>query len=1560
DSEREIISTGSSSAVLQRTHESITALRQIVSSPGVSEELYEAARRVLLCLDALTDLLLTPAEEDPQLRLLQQECVATELATLSELLGKVESENKPLKEKPEALRCLSSLQDGLHTAQLLLTSSPQLIEHLGHTHQHQEPASNQLCILDEFEVGQSEMFPSIQDAPSLEQCVLGRHLRESLGEKVKLQQASRSLLQGITRLLELGEECITGGQRGQVHNRGQLQAPLCRDKKLLRVLRSQLAFVQHLFQREPGALRCQEDERVQLVVRATALQHQALEQEVASQRRTQEWTRWEDNCRGLGELLDDVDVFISSGEPEGDDERLAQQRQEACQQTQVQLEESRAVLGLILDQGKRLQTEPQFAASVCQAGGALELRWQSACRRTEQERKRCTDIQDSWARFQTDFAAVSEWLLGANKHQKTWSNLADTSDLSQECVHNNLIKLLDFSMEIEAVSVQRASAARRANQLLHLREADCPGLRAQLTQLEGSWSQLTSDLSKIQDRLQQRLLAAWPPVELLSDLEDRLKKLQAQTDQERETVAKAEDAAQITKILHQYRELKAGLLNGQLLLDFLCQSGPPVLGVDVRALRSERTMYAEKLGALRLQWLLLQRELESQIDEAEQMHHTCADREKRLQRLHGWVEQQEKTLNRWKQPTSLTLAREALLKWEAAVSKVKEVAAALQELKATRVHVEKGEDHPCDISFSDRTERVRQACADLNQQMEALRPAVQQSVEQWSCFESDLREVSLQTTRGRCALQHQPLFSLKQAEGHVDYLQQLQEKAGKGEELWATVDKSYQMLVKTLHPGTTQALDDQMRGEQKRWRAVVQELEDEHMKTAETLSLWQEFTLLSDRCSSQRQTLQLQWEEIRRSPPQQDTQTTLQSLEKLRDAAEDLQSSVGDVLADSKPLIGRLEPLAAHFIQSETRLLSRDVVLLSQAMSGKKKSLQDDLDQRELFRNRLEAIEKQTQNTQQKLKTSLKDPDSVKQVLLELRDVFPLLVDIREMSVYLSLSDQERQRVHTLSRLWAESMTHASNRNSELQAVCQRSQSFQEKCKNLTSLKKKLEDESLSKETQRFSSLQEMLTVHQTLEAETTIGHQLLQALLCDAVESMEKETGQKRSQLMAQVTCVRQSWLQSVALAGERRSFIKEQLGEWRVYRRGSKLLWKLLRDVGPLLPPAGPAVCSLQQLRSCADDYQCVEEALALHSTVCSQTLEAGRRLCETTTESECQALQDAWDRTGTLLESRGGLVRTTLQKWSQCQERLTSITSELDDLNTELKPPLADDETHIQETDFSLQRLTGGFREVATMKTDLTQYVAAGDSALLEQQLEQLHVQWEELCTKVSLRRQEIADRLNAWTIFNDKNKEFCDWLTQMENKVCHSGDLSIEEMVEKLKKDCMEEINLFSENKSHLKQLGEQLLSASDEAKQTQVHGSLQEVNQRWHNLFHNIEARVKKLKETLAAVQQLDKNISNLRSWLCRIEADLSRPVTYSVCHHQEIQRRLAEEQELQRDIEQHTEGVASVLSLCDVLLRDEDAAGGNEAESDSLQETSHSLDQRWRAVCSMALDRRLR
>ncbi|XP_067338852.1 nesprin-2 isoform X4 [Channa argus] len=1578
-----VLERSSASAVLQGTHESITMLRQMVTTassthPGVKENLYAAVQRVILCLDSLTVFLLTPGgsgEDDGQLRLLQQECLSTDIDTLAELLKKMESETRPvlLGEEQDVLHCLNCLQDCLHTVQLVFTmANNQLHEHLS-LKKHKELPSKQLCTLDEFDLGQSEIFPILKIVPTLE-CVLGRHLTECPGEKTKLQQASQSLLQGITRLLELGEECKTEAQMNQVHNRSQLQDILCGRKKLLQVLKSQLAFVQHLFQCESDALKCQEEEWVHLQIRAKALQQQALEKEVAFQTSLQELTRWEDNCGRLGRVLVEFEAFISSEELEGDDEAFViQHRADACQQALIQLYDSRATLGLLLDQRDVLQKEPMFATSVCQAGGALELQWRSVYRRTEQEIQRCRAIQDSWTRYQTDLALVSEWLDGANKHLKTLSDLADTTDLDQECIQSHLIKLLDFSMEVEAMSVHRTSVSKEGTKLIHLREAECPKLRAQLAQLDISWNQLTSDLSKAQDQLQQQLLAVWPPLGVLSDLEDWLRKLETRLNKEKETVHMVKNAAHITEVLQNYKELKAGLLTGQFLLDFLCQSGPQVLGADVQAFQSKSTIYAEKLGALRLQWLYVQRELENQICEAEQIHQTCAGRERRLKHHQGWIVQQKEQLNTWRNILSPTLIHKALLEWEDIVGRIKDVAAALQELKAIQVNVDKEEAHPCDIAFCNKADTIIRACWDLWQQMKALRPALQQTAMEWSCYNRDVREAMLHSTWVSCALQHHrtPLFSLKQTELNMHRLQQLEDKAGRGEALWAAVEKSYQSLVKSLHCETPQALCDQMEGERKRWKDVVQELKDEHLKTAETLSLWQVYSHLSENCSLHLQQLWHQWQEMSSSSlsPEQDAQAMLHLIKKLQDATEDLQRRVGDVLAASKPLTGRLQPQAANVIKSEIRFMSCDVQLLCQAVTGKRKSFEEILEDGKLFDTRLEALDERMQRILYKLEASSRDTDSVKQVVLELSGLFPLLVDVRDMSGYVTLNNQDTERLQRLSREWIRSMTCTLEMNRELQAEHQHSQTFHKKCKNLMSIQDKLKQEFASRKLQSYSTLQELLIAHQGLQAELIMGHQLLQGLLCDAVTSIDEATPEKRSELMAQVSCVKESWLNSVALANQGKTVVKEQLRLWRTYQHGLKLLWKLLRDVDPLLALTCSAPCAPSKLRSCGDDYKCFEEALGLHSTVHTKTMEAGRRLCETMAESEslsllqseCQTIEEAWQRTNSLLEGRTDLINTTVQKWTQFQDEINNIISELDDVKTRLKEPEASEgETYIQETELSLQRLASGLRELGTMKTDMSQYVAAGDSTLLEQQLEQLHSQWEELCMKVSVHRQEIADRLSAWTIFNDKNKEFCDWLTQMENKVCHSGDLSIEEMVEKLKKDCMEEVNLFSENKSHLKQLGEQLLLASDEAKQTQVHGSLQEVSQRWHNLFHHIEARVKKLKETLATVQQLDKNMSNLRSWLSRIEAELSRPITYSVCHHQEIQRRLAEQQDLQEDIEQHTKGVASVLSLCDVLLRDEDAAGSTEAESDSLQETSRSLDQRWRTICAMALDRRVR
>lgn len=54
--------------------------------------------------------------------------------------------------------------------------------------------------------------------------------------------------------------------------------------------------------------------------------------------------------------------------------------------------------------------------------------------------------------------------------------------------------------------------------------------------------------------------------------------------------------------------------------------------------------------------------------------------------------------------------------------------------------------------------------------------------------------------------------------------------------------------------------------------------------------------------------------------------------------------------------------------------------------------------------------------------------------------------------------------------------------------------------------------------------------------------------------------------------------------------------------------------------------------------------------------------------------------------------------------------------------------------------------------------------------------------------------------------------------------------------------MEEINLFSANKSHLKQLREQLVTASNKTKEAEMNDKLKDISVCWQQLFEHIQSR----------------------------------------------------------------------------------------------------------------------
>uniref|UniRef100_A0A8C3IBJ7 Spectrin repeat containing nuclear envelope protein 2 n=1 Tax=Chrysemys picta bellii TaxID=8478 RepID=A0A8C3IBJ7_CHRPI len=548
-------------------------------------------------------------------------------------------------------------------------------------------------------------------------------------------------------------------------------------------------------------------------------------------------------------------------------------------------------------------------------------------------------------------------------------------------------------------------------------------------------------------------------------------------------------------------------------------------------------------------------------------------------------------------------------------------------------------------------------------------------------------------------------------------------------------------------------------------------------------------------------------------------------------------------------------------------------------------------------------------------KTLQMKSDEFESHMLELTATSPDIENLNEVSFRLPLSDFTVKKLQSLNRQWAQKTATALEHCSEFEGIQSDEKKFLQKCENWVQFLEKMKEGLKVNIGGRFEKLQEQQRIYEM----TFCINSPISVLF--------------RTEFISKLTLLKEQWQSVIRMVHQRKKDIDGLVKQWQNFRVSQQNLTNFL---------------------TCTNNFIANKEILLQRwQTTYSLTVDIGKKLCndsdpETNAviQKELSQLQENWNDAQLQVEKIMKQLLGTVQTWDSCEKLIKELESRLRELKAKVKDPLPEEHEELYKT--------------------------------------KEHV-------KVSLRKQEIEDRLNAWIVFDEKNKELCTWLVEMESKVLQTADVSIEDAIDKLQKvnrkaecqtDCMEEINLFGENKLHLKQMGDQLIKTSNKSRVAEIDDKLNKINNRWQHLFDvfggrasantasmlnvfittcflsNIP-RLKKLEGTFAVIQTLDKNMSSLRTWLARIEAELSKPVVYDICDDQEIQKRLAEQQDLQRDIEQHSEGVESVFNICEKLLSDSDACA-NETECDSIQQTTRSLDRRWRNICSMSMERRMK
>ncbi|RVE56939.1 hypothetical protein OJAV_G00211250 [Oryzias javanicus] len=1596
---------GSTSAQLQSE-----AAAQAGSRQALDEGLFDVLHRAALSLSSINTQLRSDAgvthEDQAQLSLLRLQSLSAELASLKDELARqgsevsrvlaseraqecievlcrvlavvltaVESRQRRLQKLQEdavqTQKLINELNQDLHSTQITLhqntarceeTLQEQLQVAMETQEFLQQKAEQTHCLMEEAE--QQRLPVLTQQASRLQaevDAVLGgvQCHRGKLKGNLDLQEQLERLVQGLKQLLHFGSERLTLQTDVELRSSSALQQLMTGHMKFFQFLGHHFHILQHLTDRaQNGTTQRWGAVLMELQVEVARLQQQGLEKGMEMQETSQAWSQWEEDSTWADRLLNAIQTSFSTTQWGGDCEETESQKCSAYRDLCGVMKGNQARFADMLEAGRWLQTVGCCGVGVSTVD--LENRWKSLHRKLERAcviSERTRTLKNMFLR---DAAALAHWMSGAMEQRHRWSQAASSPDLMDvQQKHDVCLQAVALMKELEAKTELKVTVFGTASQLIHLKEAEAGlhkdeektatildlhlcSINTQLKQIELDWSSLLVDLPAIQQDLFKLWMEELSPKEVLSELQSWLAATQAQLEEHR-----SHAALNLTEIQKYCKECLSESASRQAMLDFINQQFQRSSTEESQWWRCDCNQFAEEQGRLNQQWLHLQQSLHGQLNDVEQQLRERRDREARLQQVNSWIEEQNRCMDSAQKPDSWTEVQRNISYCQELEQKIEQKHETLQQLR---------EDGSSGIDES------TQACASLRLQTESTRQRLIQST-----AALDQRAGHGETADAEI---HQSAQRRLQ-----DRLQLLRQEACSSEAGWEDLRQSVLRLTEFIDPAAAAVVSERTDRRRSSWTKVLETLDQQLVRGQDILQFWGVYSQLAGSASERLQALQTDVTSELKVGPEQETsveQTTTKThnIQSLLSRTKCLQSDLEGVLKASKDLVSLLDPSAATLIQSESRLLSRGVLRLGQQLSQRLGQLQEELQRLQEFEQILESLEKSLQVWHQRLDDMV---DMDQSGLLELSGLSADLDVLNELGRSLTLGDVTARRLQRLNRGWADASSRAEEACSELQTEALRSQTFEQKCESWMNFLQRMEDSLAVDIAGSYGGLRQQLCIHKRFQAELLVAHQILHSVVAEALLLLQKGQVEDRSGFVLKMAQLRELWQGAVQRAAQRRSLVEGLVKHWHEYSRSLRKLQRFLSDAQTLLPPAGPARCSLQQLRHSLQELQHTELLFHRYQSTFIHTLEVGRQLFsmgDEETQSQLQmdlgALQEEWDNLHRLLGKRMELTEAIIQNWERCDAGLLDSMLHLKELRTRLNRTVPDCDGELQraqelheEIEDSLEDWAESLTELSTMKTDLSQYIIADDMLLLQEQVEHLHCQWEELCFKVSLRKQEVADRLNAWIIFNEKNKELCDWLVQMENKVAHTTDLNIEEMVEKLKKDCMEEMNLFSENKTHLKQLGEQLMTASNKTKEAEINNTLKDVSDRWQHLFDHIDARVRKLKETLVTVQQLDKNMSNLRTWLSRIEAELAKPVVYSVCHSDEIQRKLEEQQDLQRDIELHSESVASVLSLCDVLLHDADACSPD-SENDSIQQTAHSLDRRWRNICAMSTERRMR
>lgn len=376
-------------------------------------------------------------------------------------------------------------------------------------------------------------------------------------------------------------------------------------------------------------------------------------------------------------------------------------------------------------------------------------------------------------------------------------------------------------------------------------------------------------------------------------------------------------------------------------------------------------------------------------------------------------------------------------------------------------------------------------------------------------------------------------------------------------------------------------------------------------------------------------------------------------------------------------------------------------------------------------------------------------------------------------------------------------------------------------------------------------------------------------------------------------------------------------------------------------------------KQVLTCSDDT--VQTALKISHVAMNQRIQ--------NLKAGLQTWLDFIGRVTELEKSYNGQVQSVQDKLSECQQIYTATCQK----NLAAEPDFTRVLEPLQQRHQQIVDIRVEIERIVELLEQLKERVSPHDLKSMRQIVCLLGHQRDDLEQQYASLINDWCAKMSLYGLFNERYVYLLGWMEGLERRI-HGFSTEMlgftydaDDVQRYVEGEIDTETSLKERDRDWLVASGKQLLTLFSEADRTEevcdIQYKLNDILGRWDNLKALTKSRGTELADMKVTIVKLELRISELRSWLSRMEKEFARPLQFDDLTEASKKRAVGCVTKLQREIEAESCNFSEVMNLCEMLFSDVNIWKSH-FNMGALSVAMDSIERRWKHLCHLSTDRK--